>query len=45
MSTTFQPKTKRGKTRHGFLKRQATAAGKNVIKNRRQKGRKKLTTV
>jgi large subunit ribosomal protein L34 len=28
---------------HGFLKRSSTAAGKNVLKNRRRKGRHQLT--
>ena len=45
MSITYQPKTKKRRNSHGFLTRQETSAGKNVIKRRRQKGRKKLTTV
>lgn len=28
---------------HGFLKRSASASGKNVLKNRRRKGRHQLT--
>ncbi len=40
---TYQPKSRRRKRRHGFLKRSATANGKNVLKSRRQKGRKKLS--
>lgn len=28
---------------HGFLKRSASASGKNVLKNRRRKGRHELT--
>lgn len=28
---------------HGFLKRSSTAAGRNVLKNRRRKGRHALT--
>ena len=28
---------------HGFLKRSSTSAGKNVLKNRRRKGRHQLT--
>ena len=43
MSQTYQPSKKRRKRRHGFKKRTLTKAGKNVIKKRRQKGRKRLT--
>ncbi|PIS15587.1 50S ribosomal protein L34 [Candidatus Roizmanbacteria bacterium CG09_land_8_20_14_0_10_41_9] len=40
---TWQPKKgKRAKT-HGFLKRMKTKCGRDVIKRRRLKGRKKLT--
>jgi len=42
MSFTYKPKKGRRKSRHGFLKRNETKNGKNVIKRRRQKGRKKL---
>jgi len=28
---------------HGYLKRSSTASGKNVLKNRRRKGRQELT--
>ena len=42
MSITYQPKKKKRARTHGFLKRMATAGGKKVIKQRRQKGRKKL---
>jgi large subunit ribosomal protein L34 len=40
---TYQPKKKRAKKKHGFMKRIQTKSGRNVIKKRRQKGRKKLT--
>lgn len=44
MSVTYQPKSTRRKRRHGFLKRNSTKTGQAVLKRRRQKGRKKLTT-
>ncbi|MFA5877907.1 MAG: 50S ribosomal protein L34 [Candidatus Staskawiczbacteria bacterium] len=43
MSTTYQPKKRKRKRVHGFLKRMRTTAGKRVIKRRRTKNRKKLT--
>jgi len=43
MSTTYNPKKTKRKKTHGFLKRNKTKNGKNVLKNRRRKGRKKLS--
>ncbi|HOX30355.1 MAG TPA: 50S ribosomal protein L34 [Candidatus Paceibacterota bacterium] len=43
MSTTYQPKKKKRRKTHGFLKRTRTTGGKRVIKARRAKGRKRLS--
>ncbi len=43
MKRTYQPKKLQRSKEHGFLKRMETKAGRNVIKSRRQKGRKKLS--
>jgi large subunit ribosomal protein L34 len=40
---TFQPKKRSRAREHGFLKRMATKAGRNVLKRRRIKGRTKLS--
>ena len=40
---TFQPKKRQNSKEHGFFKRMKTRAGRNVLKARRAKGRKKLT--
>ncbi len=43
MSVTYNPKKRKRAKTHGFLVRQKTASGKNVIRRRRTKGRKKLS--
>lgn len=40
---TYQPKKRSRYREHGFLKRMANKAGRNVLKRRRNKGRAKLT--
>ncbi|HWQ60364.1 MAG TPA: 50S ribosomal protein L34 [Candidatus Fimivivens sp.] len=43
MKRTYQPKKRRRTRRHGFLERMSTPGGQGVLRNRRQKGRKKIS--
>lgn len=43
MSTTYQPKNAKRKKTHGFLSRSKTRFGRNTLKRRRAKGRRRLS--
>lgn len=40
---TYQPKKRQRSKEHGFRKRMRTKSGRNILKNRRTKGRSKLS--
>ena len=43
MKRTYQPKKRQEQKEHGFMKSMKTRSGRNILKARRAKGRKKLS--
>ncbi|MCX6722085.1 MAG: 50S ribosomal protein L34 [Candidatus Staskawiczbacteria bacterium] len=43
MSLTYNPKKKKRANTHGFLRRKKSKTGRQVLQNRRRKGRAKIS--